>query len=101
MADETAHRPIEAEPPEPRRIGRFRISHTLLRGHQRDVLAALQRVLIVRAESRWDLDCIEYSGVSDDFEPVPNGIQAPYYTVTIDRKEDGSLTFKWTKSDEQ
>jgi hypothetical protein len=54
----------------------------------------------VRAEMRWEYDAIDYIAMSDQFDPVPEGMMVPTYQVEITTLPDGEskATFKQARS---
>lgn len=83
-----------------KRRGRFIISHALLcDDNWRSILPAMKDVLIVRAESRYDSQTIEYIGMSDKFEEVDDGQEAPMYHCTLTRDDNGTVSkVKWSRN---
>lgn len=77
------------------RRGRFRISHDVLRRDYRAAMAALEDVLVVRAESLFGSDCIEYVGYCPSFEPVERGAEAPFYEAQLTNRA-GVMEVTWT-----
>jgi len=75
-----------------RRIGRFVVSAKFIREEPQQVLAALQGIIVVRAEYHYADDCIHYSGLHAQFEPVAEMVEAPRYTAI--QTEDG---VKWER----
>lgn len=66
------------------RLGRFRLPSVWLRdGRLPDMLAALDGCIVVRAESLWHLDAIEYVAIHQDFEPVRSGCEPPQYMAIV------------------
>ena len=63
------------------RIGIFAIDHHFIKDDEEFVRALMQHVIIVRAESMYSRDAIEYVGYSDLFEPVRPGVSAPNYRM--------------------
>jgi hypothetical protein len=66
------------------RVGRFRLPQTWIRDHRfGDLLAALDGCIVVRAESLWHCDAIDYVALHADFEPVRPGHEAPQYMAIV------------------
>ncbi len=80
----------------PRQIGKFKVSHSLL-SENLDLICALFKkmdLVVIRAESRWDVPCIEYVGVSPLFEEQPEGVETPEYDIIINQpliRPDGRM----------
>jgi hypothetical protein len=76
------------------RIGRFRISFLFLQSRSKEAAAIFAGLLVVRAESRYDFDAIEYIAVGDCFDEVDRGLEAPEYRPILTRNEDGSIVIE-------
>ena len=75
-----------------RRVGRFRITHNLMTDDWRTLLPFFAQVVVVRAESHY-LGWIDYTGFSDLFEEIDEGVEAPEYIINVEKRDDGSLSF--------
>lgn len=80
-----------------RSIGRFSISYKMLQMHLEEVRSVMRGVVVVRAESRWDKDCIDYVALCDAFEPVEGYREPPEYQAVITRHPDGEITAEWQR----
>jgi len=63
------------------RIGIFAIDHHFIKDDEEFVRALMRHVIIVRAESMYSQDAIEYVGYSDLFEPISPKYRAPNYRI--------------------
>lgn len=76
-----------------RQLGRFRVSLLALEYMLSEaVLSAMSNFLIVRAETLYHMNAIEYVAYSDLFEPVEEGCEPPLYLVEIDSDGDVNAT---------
>jgi len=62
-----------------RKLGRFVLSHGVIEQAPEDVMRLMGRMIVVRAESRYDMDGVEYTAISDYFSCVPAGSIVPEY----------------------
>jgi hypothetical protein len=83
MIKEPESIPVKARPIAERRLGKFRIVTDFLREEWPKLLPLFARVVIVRAETEFVSDSIIYTGLSDDFEIVDEGMETPWYTIQI------------------
>lgn len=90
---------IDPPKPPPRRIGRFKISHDLIWQDWRNLLALFAQVVVVRAESRFLWNQIEYEGYSDLFDETPEGCCAPEYRIEFSKQENGVIAIKAVRED--
>jgi hypothetical protein len=65
-------------------IGTFTVSKTLIDANPEAIMKLMGRMVILRAEYRWDIDGVKYTARSEYFEESPKGIRAPHYEVIID-----------------
>ena len=65
------------------RIGRFTVSRLLVQRLDPDLKRALDTVFVVRAETMFHNDCIEYVGISKHFKLVDAGARLPFYFAEI------------------
>ena len=71
-----------------KKVGRFRISHLFIRQTpQRTLSKILSNFVPIRAESRYDMEAIEYTALSEFFETVPLGQEPPLYELVIKNGE--------------
>ena len=68
-----------------RRLGKFIISTSLIEDSPGTVFEILSTVIVVRAEMRWDIDAIEYIGISHSFECLPCGRKVPEYEAMFEQ----------------
>lgn len=78
-----------------KRFGRFRIAADLVERAPAAVMAVLSQTLVVKAESRYWANDIEYVALSAAFAPVPNGEEAPFYTPTIQQLGPNKYHVTW------
>lgn len=71
--------PSPEKPKGKRRIGRFQISHVTFAHDWHAVLPLMAKVAILRAESLYHLDAIEYLALCDEFEEIEVTIIPPLY----------------------
>lgn len=64
-----------------RNIGTFSIPRRMIDGDKEILLELFAGMIVVRAELRFDTDAIEYTAISDKFEPVDINRAAPHYSV--------------------
>ena len=76
------------------KIGRFTIDHEHIDGNPEIVRAIMGTLIVVRAESLFATQCIEYVALCDDFEDTNPGVMPPFYDVVVDG-EQGTIT--WSK----
>lgn len=79
MSAETA---TEQELQRTQRLGRFLISHAPITHDWRCLLPLFAKVVILRAESLYHLEAIEYLALCEDFEEVEMGAAPPAYRFT-------------------
>lgn len=72
-----------------RRLGKFSIRTSLIEDTPGTVFEILSTVIVVRAEMRWDIGAIEYTGISHSFECLPCGRVVPEYEAMF---EQGKFT---------
>ena len=82
-----------------RQLGKFRIYRGEL---QTQSLSKLRQVMsnfiIVRAEVLFDSNTIQYSALSDLFDPVPEGEESPWYDLIINDLIEDDVTVSVTRS---
>lgn len=69
------------------KIGRFRIWRPMIEREPAVIRSIMARMIVVRAELRWDTDSIEYVALCDDFDLVEQGFIAPEYEIEIHSEE--------------
>ena len=94
----SVEQPEVAEPPAPprRRLGRFIVGHVTLHHDWRSLLPLMAQVVILRAESLYHLEAIEYLALSDAFAEVGPNDAPPLYEVTY-RQLNGADTFHFIR----
>lgn len=75
-----------------RRLGRFRVSRTLLDKNWRLLKPLFENVVPVYVENRFHEDSMEYVAYSELFEVVPEGIRIPEYEFVFGKKKDGTVS---------
>ena len=79
-----------------RRIGRFCVSHYLVEQHWEKLLPLMSKVFVVRAESLYARDCIEYVALSPEFAEASFDVVTPEYEVRCFQDEgDGPFRFEF------
>jgi hypothetical protein len=71
------------------RYGRFSIAGKIIRQRPSDMFAVMAHMVVVRAEWRFELDCVEFCALSALFTPVPEGGVAPLYRIILTAIEGG------------
>ena len=71
-----------------KRYGNFKISMTLIESHPDVVRKVMGKCIITRAEFVWASNCIEYTAISDLFEPIKDGMEIPNYNITINEDKE-------------
>jgi hypothetical protein len=69
--------------------GRFSITRMILLQQPEVLLAVMSHMLIVRAESMFDSDKIEYIAYSNLFDTISESEPTPSYTIIIAETKDG------------
>ena len=77
-----------------RRLGKFSIDRDYIDTHPDTVQQILSTVIVVRAEMMWDMDRIEYIGISHSFEALSCGGKTPWYLPKVDSND---CFQKWIK----
>lgn len=75
------------------RIGRFKLDHSLLKRWE-DQLHIMGNFVVVRAESWYSLQAIDYIAFSPLFEVWPEDQPAPEYELEIALMPDGPAVIK-------
>jgi hypothetical protein len=93
--------PNERPPVDRSRRGKFCISLATLQRDWHDLLPIFQRVVITRAEIIFVDNVIAYDALSDDFEPVEEGMATPeYWAVAMTnsgRAGNPVVSIKWER----
>ena len=80
-----------------RRIGRFKITLDLIDAHPYLVMTAMARCIIVRAESMYASNLIEYTAISPEFDVIPEGVVEPAYSIKVNTDEAGSYSIMFIR----
>lgn len=85
----------------PRRLGRFRVAWSLLDSTPPELMAgAFERTIIVRAESMYQYEAIDYVAYHPEFELLADGDQIPLYECLVyTNGPNGGIRFEWRKTD--
>lgn len=75
----------------PNRLGRFRISGQTLRHEWRDLLLLFAQVVPVAIRHDWSSQGNDYTGYSDLFEEISDGMMPPFYEFEFTRHLDGRV----------
>jgi len=67
-----------------RRLGKFIINRELIEEYPKHVQRIMGMCVIYRAEYLMHREAIEYLAISDHFDPLTPGYEAPVYTWTVD-----------------
>ena len=70
---------------EENRVGKFYIANDLIEKKPKLITNILYDIVIVRAESKFARDQVEYVGYSKEFKKVREGLNPPEYEVIIDK----------------
>lgn len=73
---------------EERRLGRFNVPRIYIAKFPEDVMEVLSKCLIVRAETLYHADAIEYIAFSEMFEPCEDGCEPPMYVADMEQTMD-------------
>jgi hypothetical protein len=84
MNDE--HRKI-TQTNENRRVGRFEISRKLIEDRPDIIRTIMGRCIVIRCETIYYTDAIEYTALSPDFDEVPEGRTIPRYVIEVSGDE--------------
>ena len=71
------------------RIGKFTISYLYLQTNKNDILTLMGNMIIVRAESLFHENVIEYIAYSELFDEIEQGLEIPSYIIYS--SNDGSV----------
>jgi hypothetical protein len=66
-----------------KRLGRFRLSMSIINLDPKTVMRVLGKMVIVRAETLYAEKCVEYMAMSNLFEVVEEAEQIPMYRLSI------------------
>jgi hypothetical protein len=80
------------------RIGKFSIPLDQINDTPKVALAILAGCIVVRAESMWHSNQIEYIAVNDAFDVVPVGNVPPRYDVIVQDLVGGNYHVRFVKS---
>lgn len=74
------------------RKGFFKISRSTIDKHPEAVMMVMARCVVVRAESLFIYDVVEYHAYSPEFNVVQEGALAPEYRIVTTEDEAGSIS---------
>jgi hypothetical protein len=80
-----------------RRLGRFIVGHATLHHDWRSLLPLMAQVVILRAESLYHLDGIEYLALAEAFDEIEMSEQPPLYDVACRYNEQNKEVFTFTR----
>jgi hypothetical protein len=88
MGKESIQQPQEWKPPKPDkhfhdRVGMFRVANRIIRETPLSVMRLLSTMVVVRAETLFQLDAVEYVAFSMLFDRIPKGEEAPEYRISF------------------
>ena len=79
------------------RRGRFKLHHDLIKDDPGLILKMMAMMIVVRAESLFCEDTIEYHAMSRLFEKVEKGQLIPEYSLEAHTCEEGEVTIEAVK----
>jgi hypothetical protein len=65
------------------RKGRFKIGHIVIKNYPETVLKIMGQCIIIKAESMYAYDAIEYYALSKNFRKLKEGAPIPEYDVLV------------------
>jgi hypothetical protein len=76
-----------------RRIGLFSVGFDEITYRPDEIaeIFAFLKIVVLRAEMRYDLHAFEYMALCHDFDVVPNVNQVPHYRIVCTRGLEGSI----------
>jgi len=74
------------------RLGKFRISQRAVLEHKESVAKAMSGMVVVRCESRFDTNSLEYVAWSPNFRKIAEGEMPPVYDLIVDVKHQENLS---------
>ena len=80
-----------------RRRGRFKITFDMIDALPALVMTAMARCIIIRAESMYAYNRIEYTAISPEFDSIPMGEIAPEYSIEVTNDEAGSYSIMFVR----
>ena len=80
-----------------RRTGRFKITFDLIDAHPDLVMTAMARCIIIRAESMYAYNLVEYMAISPEFDVIHMGEIAPEYSIEVNTDEAGSYSIMFIR----
>lgn len=72
------------------RLGRFRISNTMLRAMAYKLFPVFGEMIIFEARNRYEFDAVEYLALCKRFKKIEIGTEAPLYELILRDFRDGS-----------
>lgn len=82
-----------------KRTGSFQISHELLLKHPDIAMKIFAKCIIVRAESLFINNSIEYNAYSPLFDEVDDGVISPEYLWVAEKLSNGQLDIRVERAD--
>lgn len=81
-----------------RRVGRFLINRDLIDNRSGEIVEMFHalKILVVRAEMRYESNSIEYVGISPSFEDIGQGFEAPLYFIAAETNPETPGAYKYT-----
>lgn len=70
-----------------RRIGCFRIDREVLENRPLDIMAAMQKCIVVFCQYSFSQQCFEYHAWGPDFDETGEGDEIPKYDLVVDVAE--------------
>ena len=93
-------KPIKSKPDDERRIGKFKVSHAMIR-QWKSLHPVMSKVVVVRAESHFSTDVIEYTAFSKLFEITEEAFVPPCYEFILTRIKGKPLKVEAKRSEYQ
>ena len=81
-----------------RKIGEFILSHEILEIGDKETLKKIfGKMIILRAESHYDLKAIKYIAYCDEFDEIQETESIPYYQIKIEMSNDKPNLIKFIR----
>jgi hypothetical protein len=78
-----------------RRIGRFFVNEEFVSLDNLAYRRMMEKVVVLRAEFKYEQRAFEYYVLCEDFEEVPLNFVIPEYRVIVSRTGDGRVKIEW------
>jgi hypothetical protein len=78
-----------------RRIGRFVVNEEFVELENLAMRRIMERVVVLRADFRYERRQFEYFVLCEDFEELPRHSMAPEYLVIVSQTPEGNVSIKW------